>query len=97
MSVISTPDSRVATPPSPEEIRTGGGVSAALKNISSVIGPLIVVMLLWELAVRFSNMPPAILPPLSSIFAAIWNMAVAGTLWSDISATLMRLFSYNFV
>ncbi len=97
MTLAASPDSRLATAPSPEEVRSGGGLTAAVKNILSAVVPLIVILLLWELAVRFSGMPEAILPPVSSIFAAIWNMAVEGTLWSDVSATLARLFKSAFI
>jgi len=46
----------------------------------------------WEVLVRVSNMPVAILPPLSNIFTATWDLAVEGTLWVDIGSTLKRLF-----
>ena len=60
-------------------------------NFLSALVPLIAIMVLWEVAVRLSNVPPAILPPLSGIFKAIVKMAYEGTLWGDISATLYRL------
>lgn len=92
MSVATPTKDRPATASSPEEVRSGGGVMFASGNVLSTIVPIVAVMLLWELAVRLSNVPPAILPPLSSIFAAIWKMAYEGTLWRDIGATLGRLF-----
>ena len=92
MSVATSTKDRRATASSPEEVRYGGGVMFASVNVLSTIVPIVAVMLLWELAVRLSNVPPAILPPLSSIFAAIWKMAYEGTLWRDIGATLGRLF-----
>ncbi len=64
---------------------------AASGNFLSTVIPIIGIMLLWELAVRLSHVPPAILPPLSNIFLAIWKMAYDGTLWQDIGATLGRL------
>lgn len=78
-------------PPSPEEVRSGGGLMIASANILATIVPLVCIMLLWELAVRLSNVPPAVLPPLSNIFAAIWKMAYEGTLVHDVAATLFRL------
>jgi ABC-type nitrate/sulfonate/bicarbonate transport system permease component len=74
-----------------EEVRFGGGWWGAAANILWTIIPLVCIMLLWELAVRLSHVPPAILPPLSKIFAAIVKMAYDGTLWRDIAATLLRL------
>jgi ABC-type nitrate/sulfonate/bicarbonate transport system permease component len=97
MTLATSPDSRLATAPSPEEIRSGGALVAVLKNTVSVVVPIAVILILWELAVRFSAMPEAILPPISKIFVAIWDMAYGGTLWEDISATLSRLFKSAFI
>ena len=57
---------------SPEEVRSGGGMMSRAKYPVTLI-PIMVIMVAWELAVRLSHVPPAILPPLSSIFAAIWK------------------------
>ena len=91
MSIASPAEERSLSTTSPEEVRTGGGWLAASGNLLSMIVPIIAIMLLWELAVRMSGIPPAILPPLSRIFAAIGKMAYEGTLWGDIAATLWRL------
>ena len=96
MSVVTPADEQAARAPahdtsSPEEVRSGGGWALATGNLLSTIIPLIGIMVLWEVAVRLSNVPPAILPPLSNIFLAIWKMAYSGTLWVDIGATLGRL------
>jgi taurine transport system permease protein len=100
MSVATPTEERHASAAAPErpttsaaveEIRTGGALLAASSSLLSTVLPIVAIMVLWELAVRLSNVPPAILPPLSDIFAAIWNMAYTGTLWSDIGATLGRL------
>jgi ABC-type nitrate/sulfonate/bicarbonate transport system permease component len=96
MAVV-TAEGRLARTPSPEEMRSGGGIAAIGKNVLSIVAPLAVIMLAWEVAVRFSSMPPAILPPLSNIFVAIWTMAYEGTLWVDIGSTLRRLFLSAFV
>jgi len=74
-----------------EEVRFGGGWRIAMQNVLWTIVPLACIMVLWEIAVRLSHVPPAILPPLSKIFAAIAKMAYDGTLWRDIAATLYRL------
>lgn len=86
----SAPVSAVRPAP-PEEVRSGGAVTLAVVNLLSTVVPLVCIMALWEVAVRFSHVPPAVLPPLSNIFAAIWKMAYEGTLAQDVSATLLRL------
>lgn len=86
-SVESLPTGAVA----PDEVRSGGGMVIMFGNLLATIVPIVVIMLMWEVAVRISNVPPAILPPLSKIFAAIAKMAYEGTLWIDIAATLGRL------
>ena len=91
MTVTTPTEERRASAVSPEEVRSGGGLMVASGNLLSTIIPVVGIMLLWEVAVRLSHMPPAILPPLSNIFAAIAKMAYEGTLWTDIAATLGRL------
>jgi ABC-type nitrate/sulfonate/bicarbonate transport system permease component len=90
---LATPHSgRLARTTAPDEIHTGGGFAALATNLAYTICPIMVMMLGWELAVRVSHVPEAILPPLSNIFLAIWDQALRGTLWLDISSTLGRLF-----
>ena len=91
MSVATPTDEPRTASAAVEETRSGGAFLAASGSLLSTIVPIIAIMLLWEVAVRLSHMPPAILPPLSDIFVAIWNMAYTGTLWGDIAATLGRL------
>ena len=91
MAVVSPVQEQHANLQPTEEIRFGGGWSVALENVLWTIVPLACIMLLWEVAVRLSHVPPAVLPPLSKIFAAIAKMAYDGTLWQDIAATLSRL------
>jgi ABC-type nitrate/sulfonate/bicarbonate transport system permease component len=91
MSVASPTEERHTATSSPEETRSGGALAAASGSLLSTILPIVGIMLVWEVAVRLSHVPPAILPPLSHIFAAIWRMAYTGTLWGDIGATLGRL------
>jgi ABC-type nitrate/sulfonate/bicarbonate transport system permease component len=91
MSTVSPAGLRSVNAASPEEVRSGGGLMIAASNFLSALIPLIAIMLLWEVAVRLSHVPPAVLPPLSSIFKAIVTMAYEGTLWNDVAATLVRL------
>lgn len=90
--VAIEPDSRNARVASPEELRIGGGFGQSVKAVAYFLAPLLVLMLAWEILTRVSGIPPALLPPLSSIFAAAYQMAADGTLFSDIAGTLRRLF-----
>lgn len=92
MAMLSSETGRLARVTSPDEIRSGGGIAASAKNLAFTVLPIVAIMIVWEVAVRLSHMPDAILPPLSKIFVAIWTMAYEGTLWVDIGSTLSRLF-----
>ncbi len=90
-------DNRLATRYSPEEVRAGGGLRAAATNLVYLAIPIVLLLILWELAAHLSGMPPALLPPVSDIFGAIIEMARDGLLWSDIAASLGRLFKSVFI
>ncbi len=97
MSTTASLEEQSASPTSYEEAGSGRGLMIVSGHLVSTIIPLIGIMLLWEVAVRLSHVPPAVLPPLSNIFHAIWRMAYEGTLWSDIAATLGRLIKSAFI
>jgi len=97
MTMLTSETGRLANVASPEEIRSGGGFASSARNLAFTILPILVIMLAWEVAVRLSNMPTAILPPLSSIFSATWDLAIEGTLWIDVWSTLWRLIQSAFV
>lgn len=92
MVSTTTEQGRLAVPPSPESVRVGGGWLRIGSNTLITLAPIAIIMLLWELIARFSGLPVAIFPPLSDIFHAIYELAVDGFLWKDISSTLSRLF-----
>jgi len=92
MAMSTSESGRLARVTSPDEISSGGGLAASARNLAFTVLPILVIMVGWEVAVRLSNMPDAILPPLSKIFVAIWTMGYDGTLWVDIGSTLSRLF-----
>lgn len=92
MAMATSDSTRLARVAAPDEIRTGGGVAAAAKNLAFTIIPILLIMVGWEIAVRTSQVPEAVLPPLSNIGLAIWGAAISGQLWLDISSTLGRLF-----
>lgn len=91
MTMTDSAPMQAAKSASPEEVRAGGGLMIMSANFLSTLIPIVVIMLLWEAAVRLSNVPPAVLPSLSSVFSAIWKMAYDGTLAHDIGASLLRL------
>ena len=97
MAIAASQDARQASLPSPEEIRTGGGIWSSTKNVLSLVLPIGVIFLAWELMARFSGLPAALLPPISDIIAAIVDLAARGLLWADISGTLSRLFKSVFI
>src|SRR5262245_61107794 len=84
-------DRRMARVLPAEEVRTGGGLASGLKGLAFLAGPLVVLLVLWELAARLSGMPAALLPPVSAIFSALVRMAQQGILWTDTWASLRRL------
>ena len=59
MSIANPAEGRTANAASPEEVRSGGGLMIASGNLLATVIPIVVIMLLWELAVRLSNVPPA--------------------------------------
>jgi ABC-type nitrate/sulfonate/bicarbonate transport system permease component len=91
MSVATPTEEQSAAGRAVEETRSGGALIAASGSLLATILPIVAIMVLWEVAVRVSHVPAAVLPPVSDIFAAIWRMAYDGTLWQDIGATLGRL------
>jgi ABC-type nitrate/sulfonate/bicarbonate transport system permease component len=95
--VAIDPDSRVADIASPEKVSTGGGLRTQAVNLLFLAIPLVVLLTAWELAARLSGMPAALLPPVSSIFAAIFRMAEEGLLLADVTASLSRLFKSVFI
>lgn len=90
-------DSRLAKAASPEEIRSGGGMRAAAVNFVYLAIPIVALLAVWELTARLSGLPPALLPPISDIFAAIFRLASDGLLFDDIASSLGRLFKSVFV
>jgi ABC-type nitrate/sulfonate/bicarbonate transport system permease component len=61
-------------------------------NLLTMVMPIGIIMLIWEMIARFGGLPTALFPPLSDIFTAIFEMARDGFLWKDVSGTISRLF-----
>lgn len=90
-------DDRMAKVRSPEEIRSGGGLRVVATNLIYLAIPIVLLLVVWELAARLSGLPPALLPPISEIFAAIFRLAADGLLFEDITSSLGRLFKSVFI
>jgi ABC-type nitrate/sulfonate/bicarbonate transport system permease component len=91
MAIID-PENRIARPVAPEQIRKGGALAETLRNAGFLVGPIITLLILWEIVARLSGMPAALLPPVSAIFAAMYKLADTGLLYADVTSSLRRLF-----
>ena len=60
-------------------------------NAAVAIGPVLAVLLCWELAAHYGG-ASALFPPLEDIFAALVRMAKDGDLARDVLGSLRRLF-----
>lgn len=56
-----------------------------------VLGPVVAILVIWQLIAKYSGLPKVLFPSLGDIFAALRTMVVEGTLLSDVRATLGRL------
>ena len=61
-----------------------------IRNILSRYGLLIAFAVLWQISPSLGWTNPAVLPPLDTIFIALWNGVTAGTFAHDITISLQR-------
>lgn len=66
----------------------GGEVA---RRAVAILSP-VALLLLWEGGVRLGEIDARFFPAPSAILAKTWDMAVEGSLWGDLSASLQRLF-----
>jgi NitT/TauT family transport system permease protein len=62
-----------------------------VKQVARALVAPVVVLALWELAVRFKLVSPAVLPPPSQVFAKWVEYAATGELPRDAGASLLRV------
>src|SRR3989338_9612255 len=62
-----------------------------MKRFLWFILPIVFTLVLWEIISRSSFVSPALFPPPSKVFVALWGMVTAGTLFSDLYHSLWRL------
>jgi NitT/TauT family transport system permease protein len=55
--------------------------------------PLLILALLWELVSRLGLVSSLVLPPLSTVITAGWDLAWSGDLWVNGEASLYRVFA----
>ena len=53
--------------------------------------PIPILLLLWELGARYGIINPNLFPPPSAIAKAMSDLASAGMLWRDVSASIVRV------
>ena len=52
----------------------------------------IAILVLWEAGAQLGFIQPTVLPPPTAVALAGWNLAVSGTLWTDIEVSAGRAF-----
>lgn len=67
-----------------------GDTLTLLRKILSRYGLLIAFAVLWQISPSLGWTNPAVLPPLDTIFAALWNGVATGTFAHDIAVSLRR-------
>jgi sulfonate transport system permease protein len=67
-----------------------GSAAGALSRFVSRYGLLAAFLILWEVAASVGWINPAVLPPLDTILAALWNGVATGPLLGDIAISLQR-------
>jgi ABC-type nitrate/sulfonate/bicarbonate transport system permease component len=73
------------------EVFTGNLVKDSAANAIAIAVPVVIVLVLWETAVRVGDVPPTILPSVGRIWAALVGMASDGKLLDDLLGTFHRL------
>ena len=79
------------TPPRADVPACDRDILAPALNVAVAIGPVLAVLLCWELAAHYGG-ASALFPPLEDIFAALVRMAKDGDLARDVVGSLRRLF-----
>lgn len=68
-----------------------------MKRFLWFILPIVFTLVLWEIISRSGFVSPALFPPPSKVAVALWGMVTAGTLFSDLRASLWRIVAGLFV
>ncbi|MFI4948563.1 MAG: ABC transporter permease [Alphaproteobacteria bacterium] len=66
------------------------GVASSLGQILPRYAPILLLAIAWEAASRTGLVPISALPPLDTVAAAWWDLAVGGDLWTNGLASISR-------
>lgn len=66
-------------------------VVEAARNTGMGLIPIMIGALIWEAIVRSGHVSPAVMPSIGAILSALYQMAVNGSLISDVGSTFGRL------
>lgn len=86
----TAPPGRIAGAPTADELALPAWRRLAM-DAAYIAIPVAVVLVCWQLFAKLSGIPAALFPPVESVAHALFDMAVEGTLWSDIGGTFVRL------
>lgn len=81
----------MADPGAPREVPFRGGGFVVQPRRGAAIVAFVVLVAVWELAVRTGWISPIFLPSPSSVIEAFYELAASGTLWLHIGQSLRRL------
>jgi taurine transport system permease protein len=68
----------------------GGGFVATPRRGAALVA-FVLIIALWEIAVRWRWVSPIFLPSPSSVMTALYDLAASGTLWLHVSQSLGRI------
>lgn len=81
---------RAARPPVVTPRRGGGTALRALGRTGRAVIGVVLLVAAWELAPRTGLVDRVFLPPLSDVLARWWELALAGDIWANARASLVR-------
>ncbi|MDB5411449.1 MAG: transporter permease [Rhodospirillales bacterium] len=88
------PDDRIAPAAAASDLRDiefrGGGFQAAARPGAALFF-FVLILAVWELAVREGWLNPIFLPAPSSAMRALWELTVSGLLWKHLGVSLLRI------
>jgi NitT/TauT family transport system permease protein len=86
------PDDRVAAPAAGlRDIEFRGGGFLIATRPGAALFFFVLILALWELAVRSGWLNPIFLPAPSSAMQALWELTVSGLLWKHVGVSLLRI------
>jgi NitT/TauT family transport system permease protein len=87
---VTPPDAELPDPELKDIAFRGGGFVIATRPGAALFF-LVLILAIWELAVRSGWLNPIFLPAPSSAMQALWELAVTGLLWKHVGISLLRI------